>query len=199
MSRYENDLQPYLNDGHNPEHTRSICIESAVSIAKLLQLYQKRYGLRHINIQAVGITCSAALLLIFAIVVGDKGSVASNPTRSSMADPAMYLGTCFNALEEFSGAWESAKKVRDFLHLLQRRWEIQARKLRKNRVRPREGGNMEIPTKRQRTTSDGSEGAPTHSMWPDAQLGDGNVLGAMDLSTNLDWILMVNSSSPTTT
>ena len=102
---------------HDPEHARSMCIDAAISIAKLLQLYERRYGLRRVNIQAVGITCSAALLLIFAVVVKyplEEGS-------ADAASPAVHLSTCFRALDEFGAAWESAKQARTFLTLLQRR------------------------------------------------------------------------------
>lgn len=118
------------NIRHDPEHARSMCIDAALSIAKLLQLYESRYGLRRVNIQAVGITCSAALLLIFAVVVNHNlgGAAAFNP-----ATLAAHLSTCFRALDEFGAAWESARQARNFLTLLQRRWELQARRVRNTR------------------------------------------------------------------
>lgn len=108
----------------NPEHAKSMCIDAAISIAKLLQIYERRYGLRRVNIQAVGITCSAALLLIFAVVVKYQPEAGSTDASS----PAMHLSTCFRALDEFGAAWESAKQAQNFLTLLQRRWELQARR-----------------------------------------------------------------------
>lgn len=110
---------------HNPKHARSMCIDAALSIAKLLQLYESRYGLRRVNIQAVGITCSAALLLIFAVVVKHRPEVASTDATI----PAAHLSTCFRALDEFGAAWESAKQARNFLTVLHRRWELQARRI----------------------------------------------------------------------
>lgn len=90
-------------------------MESAVSIAKLLERHEAYYPLRRMNVQAVGIVCSAALLLTFA-----------NLTRcfKGETDPTeQQLSACFRALEEMSPSWENAKRSRDFLLLLRRQWE----------------------------------------------------------------------------
>ena len=112
-------VQPFPPQGPGPDHARMMCADSAISIAKLLQLYEIRYSLRRINTQAVGIACSAALLLIFANVT---------PYQKEKADQIRkHLSACFRALEEFESSWESAKKTRDFLLVLQREWELRAR------------------------------------------------------------------------
>lgn len=147
-----------------------MCIDAATSIAKILRMYETRYGLRKINIQAVGIACSAALLLIFAVVIGrhngDDDSSSPTAAFTDTTSPAMHLGACFRALDEFGLAWESAKKTRVFLNLLQRRWEVEARKLRESNMTGRQGSNDVVPpTKRPRmnngTAEDGeAEEAP---------------------------------------
>ncbi|KAJ8128012.1 hypothetical protein O1611_g5624 [Lasiodiplodia mahajangana] len=111
--------EPFLADA------RRQCIDSAIAIAKLLRIYESQYTFRRINVQAVGMTCSAALLLIFALVTGYQ--------RPEGKELKVYLVVCFRALEEFSQAWENAKRNRDFLVLLQRNWESRSRMPNKNR------------------------------------------------------------------
>ncbi|KAJ4371272.1 hypothetical protein N0V83_004489 [Neocucurbitaria cava] len=112
-------VQPFPPQGPGPDHARMMCAESAHSIAKLLQLYEIRYSLRRINTQAVGIACSAALLLIFANI--------THYQKEKSDEIRKHLSACFRALEEFESSWESAKKTRDFLLVLQREWELRAR------------------------------------------------------------------------
>ena len=94
-------------------------MNAAISIAKLLQNYETNYDLRKINIQAVGITCSAALLLIFAMVTHYNQPDEGRTIR--------YLTTCFRALDEAGSSWDSAKRARELLLLIQRQWELKSR------------------------------------------------------------------------
>lgn len=211
MSRRDTDSQPYLWEKHNPEHARAMCIDAAISIAKLLQIYEARYGLRRISIQAVSITCSAALLLIFAVVISrHEGAGGSNHLRSPTdeASQAMHLGTCFRALDDFGSAWESAKKARDFLNLLQRRWEIQARKLQGSQAAgtsepgpglAHDSNNEVIPAKRPRRNQESTEDdegqglrQPPQSkgVWPGpTSCLDQDILDG-DFDADLGWIFM---------
>lgn len=103
---------------------RNLCIDSAVAISKLLMLYEKEYTFRQMGIQAVSITCSAALMLIFATMASsfeDNGHFADDNR-----DFITHLSRCFRALEEFSLSWENAKRAQTFLTNLQRRWEARA-------------------------------------------------------------------------
>ncbi|KAK2594020.1 hypothetical protein QQS21_008282 [Conoideocrella luteorostrata] len=199
MSKGSNTGQAYLNVGHDPEHARVMCLEAAISIGKLLQMYETRYGLRRMHIQAVGITCSAALLLIFAVVInsGDTGDVdatAINGSHSkslkqtSVQQAALYLSVCFNALDEFGFAWESAKKARHFLDLLQKRWERQVRRVRK--------GEATIPSKRQRQPQDNDAEPLSQRPWSGMRYGHHQMLNSVDMSADLEWIMMDNDQSP---
>lgn len=94
-------------------------MDSASAIAQLLRLYEDRYTLRRINIQAVAITFSAALLLVFATV--------SRYQRDKSDEILSDLSVCFRALDELAPAWDSAKRARDFLTRLQRHWERETR------------------------------------------------------------------------
>ncbi|KAI0874509.1 fungal-specific transcription factor domain-containing protein [Hypoxylon argillaceum] len=119
MSRSYSQADPFLADA------RQQCIDSAIAIAELLRIYESQYTFRRINVQAVGMTCSAALLLIFAIVTRYQ--------RPECKDLKVYLIVCFRALEEFGQAWENAKRNLAFLVLLQRNWESRSRMPNKNR------------------------------------------------------------------
>lgn len=187
MSRADTGNEPNRSVPHNHEHARSMCIEAAISIAKLLEIYERRYGLRRINIQAVGITCSAALLLIFAVVIKHPPEADSTNALS----PAVHLGTCFRALDEFGSAWESAKQARNFLTLLQRRWELQARRLRDARNHPSpvlpEQGHV-VPTKRPRTKDTQTSEPRFRNPWPVSQAA--RDMQDVEMNGEHDWIFM---------
>ena len=112
-------IQPQPPQGPGAGHARKMCMDAASSIAQLLRLYEERYTLRRMNIQAVAITFSAALLLVFATVSRYQ------PQREDeiLAD----LSACFRALDELVPSWDTARRARDFLIRLQRHWERQAR------------------------------------------------------------------------
>lgn len=112
-------IQPQPQKGPGSSHARKMCIESATAIAKLLRIYESHYTCRRMNIQAVAITCSAALILIFASVLrrGDRDT----------DETAAHLNVCFRAHEEFGMSWESAKRAQNFLLHMQGIWESRGR------------------------------------------------------------------------
>lgn len=118
--------RPWMSKSHihlqrapSADHARKMCMDSASAIAQLLRLYEERYTFRRINIQAVAITFSAALLLVFATVLYYR----QEREDQILAD----LNVCFRALDELAPSWDTAKRARDFLIRLQRHWERQAR------------------------------------------------------------------------
>ncbi|KAI0423540.1 fungal-specific transcription factor domain-containing protein [Xylaria sp. FL1042] len=144
MSRSYSQADPASADA------RRQCIDSAVAIAELLRIYESQYSFRRINVQAVGMTCSAALLLIFAIVTGYQRPEGGKELK-------VYLIVCFRALEEFGQSWENAKRNRDFLILLQRNWESRSRLAHKNyRSSSNKSSVYFTGRKRARTSSDAS-------------------------------------------
>lgn len=166
-----------------------MCMDSASSIAKFLQLYEIRYPLRRMAVHAVGIVCSAALLLLF-----------QNITNYPEADTEIVkynLSTCFRALEQFELSWESAKRARDFLLLLQRQWELRSRDARAGRRQ--EAAPEYQPRKRARTfdvpetqASDGTvELPPDQLVQPSMLSGERQSAGDfidMENEQDLDWI-----------
>ncbi|KAK7743960.1 hypothetical protein SLS62_010422 [Diatrype stigma] len=119
--------QPQPKKGPGYVHARETCIRSAISIGKLLCIYESQYSLSRMNIHGVGITCTAASILIFACV-------SLLPNLSSQ-DVLFYLGACFRALDCFSPSWEVARKTRDFLVLFQRKWQSFSRSTNASRKR----------------------------------------------------------------
>ncbi|KAJ5679445.1 fungal-specific transcription factor domain-containing protein [Penicillium macrosclerotiorum] len=120
MSKHSIQPQPAQGPGYG--HAREMCIESAIAIAKLLRLYEIRYTFRRMNVQAVAITCSAALILIFATILKQQFGCAD--------EIAAHLNACFRALEEFGLSWESAKRAQAFLLRMQGLWETRFRAYR---------------------------------------------------------------------
>ncbi|GAM83029.1 hypothetical protein ANO11243_010150 [Dothideomycetidae sp. 11243] len=164
--------------GPGPGHARQTCLESALAIAKLIQLYEVRYSLRRMTIQAVPITCFAAQLLIFATV--------SKYVCPPGYDLSTQLSACFRALDDFSAAWESAKRARQFLMLLQRRWTrhgTSSKARRASQALPPES----ISAKRHRMGS--SSVFSDLSAVPSAGLLPSNSNGAadFDMGLDLDW------------
>ncbi|CAG7923853.1 unnamed protein product [Penicillium olsonii] len=119
-------LQPQPPKGPGYTHAREMCISSAISIAKILVLYETRYTLRRINVKAVSITSSAVLLLLFAAVSRYQTPENDNITA--------HLSTCFRALDEFSLSWQSANRAKDLLVRLQHKWEVRTRASKPNRA-----------------------------------------------------------------
>ena len=120
--------RPWMSKTHSQQQqaqgpgagqARKMCKDSASAIAQLLRLYEERWTLRRINIQAVAITFSAALLLVFATV--------SHYQREREDEILADLSACLRALDELAPAWDTARRARDSLIRLQRHWERQAR------------------------------------------------------------------------
>ncbi|KAJ5110129.1 hypothetical protein N7532_002774 [Penicillium argentinense] len=91
-----------------------MCIESAISIVKVLVIYANIYGFRKANVQMVSFTFSAALILIFTTVPAQFKGPNKEHTK--------YLGICFWALDEMGGCFENAKRTSTFLSTLQQQW-----------------------------------------------------------------------------
>ncbi|KAL0255057.1 hypothetical protein SLS55_009584 [Diplodia seriata] len=133
--------------GPGSDHARMMCMDSALSIAKLIRLYERRYALRRISVQAVGIVCSAALLLIFANITRYYRDGATG----------QHLSACFRALEEFGASWESAGRARDFLLLLQRQWELRGRSAARRPRAASSSGESALGKRRRTADLDGPE------------------------------------------
>lgn len=117
--------------GPGYHHARRMCVESATAVARLLQLYEKHYTFRRMNNQVVAIIFSAALMLLFVTVSGSPmspGKQGDSPTYPRSAEMVAYLNLCFRALDELGQSFENAKRTRDYLVALQRRWQAHMRR-----------------------------------------------------------------------
>ncbi|PYI18152.1 hypothetical protein BO99DRAFT_387114 [Aspergillus violaceofuscus CBS 115571] len=147
-------LQPQPPQGPGSGHARMTCIESAISIAKLLALYERHYSFRRANYLIVSFVFSAALILIF-ITVPAKG----NDEDQELIE---HLNTCFRALDEMGSRFENARRTNTFLTTLQREWQ----NLRRN-TKVSSGIKRKLPysfttTGRRTTARDGSPPRPAH-------------------------------------
>ncbi|KJK64552.1 fungal transcription factor regulatory middle homology region [Aspergillus parasiticus SU-1] len=123
-------IQPRApRQGPGYHHARRMCIESSTAIARLLHIYEKFYTFRRMNNQVVAIIFSAALMLLYVTISNTSTSGRSpsdNPNNN--AEMVAYLNLCFRALDELGQSFENAKRTRDFLVSLQRRWQAHMRR-----------------------------------------------------------------------
>lgn len=111
-------------------HARKTCIDSATAVARLLTLYEKHYTFRRMNNQVVAIVFTAALMLIFVTISMSSQSSGrpESDDQQHQATMVAHLNVCFRALDELGQSFENAKRTRDFLVSLQRRWQNHMRK-----------------------------------------------------------------------
>ncbi|KAE8420968.1 fungal-specific transcription factor domain-containing protein [Aspergillus pseudocaelatus] len=143
MSKYY--IQPQPPQGPGPRHARKMCVESAISIVKLLTVHENLYTFRRANVQIVSFIFSAALILIF-ITVPSKRSPRNQ-------DLVRHLNTCFRALEEMGSCLENARRTSTFLGTLQRQWETRRRN-RMNTHTKQKPGHRQHPGSTKKTARD---------------------------------------------
>lgn len=118
--------------GPGYHHARRMCVESATAVARLLHIYEKHYTFRRMSNQVVAIIFSAALMLLF-VTVSSSSSMPFKPGEMNHPHPrnaemVAYLNLCFRALDELGQSFENAKRTRDYLVILQRRWQAHMRR-----------------------------------------------------------------------
>lgn len=154
----QNHIQPQPQQGPGFAHARKMCVSSALSISSILHQYEKFYTFRRMNIQAVAITCSAALILIFAKILDRDTQEKMKETGADTHgndETVSGLNVCFRALEEFGSSWESAKRAQTFLLRMQGLMESRSPSSRsmKRRVPGSEGVRAASGRKRSCTLS----------------------------------------------
>jgi hypothetical protein len=106
-----------------------MCIESSTAIARILHIYEKHYTFRRMNNQVVAIIFSAALMLLYVTISNTFSSSKNSAEHTNRnAEMVAYLNLCFRALDELGQSFENAKRTRDFLVSLQRRWQAHLRR-----------------------------------------------------------------------
>lgn len=176
----KSSIQPCPQQGPGHVHARKMCVESATAISGLLSIYEKYYTFRRMNIQAVAITCSAALILIFA-------KILSHDFHDDQVTAA-HLNVCFRALEEFGSSWESAKRAQNFLLHMQGLLETRVRPYRssKRHISPSHRGSL--------SESPGSKRSRTVTSPPIYEGGNNRINSAVE---EFDWLWATMGTSPT--
>ncbi|KAL4974985.1 fungal-specific transcription factor domain-containing protein [Aspergillus desertorum] len=138
-------IQPRApRQGPGYHHARKMCIESSIATARLLHIYEKHYTFRRMNNQVVSMIFSAALILLYV-------TISTTPLASrtgleqfdgSSSEMTAYLNLCFRALDELGQSFENAKRTRDFLVALQRRWQA---RMRRSGALKRAGSSQRLP------------------------------------------------------
>ncbi|KAG7416600.1 Nitrogen assimilation transcription factor nirA [Fusarium oxysporum f. sp. raphani] len=80
-------IQPYPRVGAGHEHARSMCVKSAIDIAKLIGGYKLRFSLRRANVLFVHMAFTAALILVYAAV----SELENHDRTQDVASPAGWL------------------------------------------------------------------------------------------------------------
>lgn len=107
-------LQPQPPRGPGYRHARGMCVQSAIAISNILGVYEQNHGMRHMHHSAVHVASSAGVILLFA-------DVCSHPDWKQQ-DIRACLSTCFRALEELAGSWQSARQATYVLREMQNKW-----------------------------------------------------------------------------
>ena len=94
--------------------SNKVCFESSLAISKILEMFQSRYSLRCISIQAVGAIFSAALILLFGTLIPNDPYNCKALTRQ--------LSICCNALAEIGTSYKNASRALDLLLNIKRNW-----------------------------------------------------------------------------
>lgn len=94
---------------------RTVCVESAIAISRLIEIYDSHYSLRHMNIEAVSIVFSATIMLVFATV--------SNVSDGSSMELTEHLNRCSQALVELGATFRNAGRTLDILLTIKRQWQ----------------------------------------------------------------------------
>ncbi|XEV01239.1 hypothetical protein FSHL1_006526 [Fusarium sambucinum] len=108
-------IQPYPRVGAGHKHARSMCVQSAIDIAKLIQDYKTRFSLRHANILFVHMAFTAALILVYAII-----SDLEDCDRTQLS---AHLDVCCQALAELGNVFEGASRTLETLLSVKRMWQ----------------------------------------------------------------------------
>ncbi|KAK9427073.1 hypothetical protein V1505DRAFT_359151 [Lipomyces doorenjongii] len=113
VSKHRN--QPYPPRGRGPFHARSMCLESATEIAKIMKIYESRYSLAIAATPVVHTTFTAALILVYATI--------SETDRDRHAERSEHLATCCRTLSELGHHFDNATRALDTLLAIKRHWQ----------------------------------------------------------------------------
>ncbi|KAJ4049560.1 hypothetical protein NW763_008858 [Fusarium oxysporum] len=108
-------IQPYPRVGAGHQHARSMCVQSAIDIAKLIGGYKLCFSIRRANVLFVHMAFTAALILVYATI--------SEQEDHDRAEMSVHLDVCCQALAELGNVFESASRTLDILLSVKRTWQ----------------------------------------------------------------------------
>lgn len=110
--------QPWTGQGPGSRHARRMCSSSASAVANLLVQYEKEYSFSRMHNYSVNIIFSAALISLFNIIA------ARRSTDSVSLQATANLSIFFRALDDLSRSFDAAKRAREHLATIQRKWYL---------------------------------------------------------------------------
>lgn len=111
--------QPSRNHQPGFQHARSVCNSSASAITTLLRKYESQYTFRRMNVFTVHTILSAALITIFDHISRQR----KNATEEFASPAAAELSVYFRALDELGRSFDLARRTREYLVAIQKRWQ----------------------------------------------------------------------------
>lgn len=112
--------QPWTGQGPGFRHARHMCSTSATAISSLIIRYEKDYSLRFMHNYSVNIIFSAALISLFNVIACQARRV----TGVMLSEATANLGVFFRGLDDLSQSFDSAKRAREHLATIQRKWYL---------------------------------------------------------------------------
>lgn len=140
--------QPWTGQGPGFRHARRICNNSASSIASLLIQYEKEHSFRRMHSYAINVIFSASLISLFNVIASK-----AHPPRpdNGVSEAATNLSVCFRALDDLSSSFDSAKRSREHLATIQRKWYMSGIQSPSHAKRAVHNGHVQSRQKRLRT------------------------------------------------
>lgn len=112
--------QPWTGQGPGFRHARRICSTSASNISQLLIRYEKDYSFRRMHSYAVNIIFSGALISLFNVIASKVRPLPDATPSEASANLSVF----FRALDDLSRSFQSAKRAREHLATIQRKWYL---------------------------------------------------------------------------
>lgn len=129
-----------------PRQARRICSSSAMEISHLLTQYEQNYGFGRMHNYTVNIIFSAALISLFNAL-----TYHAKPAHDTTASQATTnLSIFFRALDDLGRSFDSAKRAREHLATIQRKWHLSGHSVLSNSKRPHHNAQDKHVQKRPR-------------------------------------------------
>lgn len=141
--------RPWMGSDSTPRQARRICSTSAMEIGRLLIQYEQNYSFGRMHNYTVNIIFSAALISLFNVLTYN-----AKPAHDTAASQATTnLSIFFRALDDLGRSFDSAKRAREHLATIQRKWHLSGRSVMSGSKRPNYSSHDKNAQKRSRLTN----------------------------------------------